>query len=103
MVQRVALMAAAIDVGYVLLFWWLGSVPLALVNVVSIAMYVGAYQLVKMRHNTARHHADLAGVMLHAALARCSSAGTAAFTTTCCCSFPTIVVANTHVAMPCRW
>ena len=52
MVQQVAVMAAAIDVGYVLLFWWLGSVPLALVNVVSIAMYVGAYQLVKMRHNT---------------------------------------------------
>ena len=46
MVQRVALTAAAIDVGYIVLFLWLGSLPLAAINVISIGMYLGAYRLI---------------------------------------------------------
>ena len=42
MVRRVALTAAAIDAGYIALFWWLGSWPLTVVNAISIAMYLGA-------------------------------------------------------------
>ena len=51
MVQRVALTAACIDVGYIGLFLWLGSVPLALVNLGSIALYLGAYALIQRRRN----------------------------------------------------
>ena len=41
MVRRLVLTAACIDVGYIALFMWLGSWPLALVNVGSIALYLG--------------------------------------------------------------
>ena len=51
MVQRVALTAACIDLGYIGLFLWLGSVPLALVNLGSIALYLGAYALIQRRRN----------------------------------------------------
>lgn len=96
MVQQVAVMAAAIDVGYVLLFWWLGSVPLALVNVVSIAMYVGAYQLVKMRHNTAAITLIWLEVMLHAALGSLLIGWDSGFHYYLLLFIPTIVVANTR-------
>ncbi|WP_422844886.1 GGDEF domain-containing protein [Acidovorax sp. M2(2025)] len=51
MVQRVALTAACIDLGYIALFLWLGSWPLALVNLASIALYLGAYALIQRRRN----------------------------------------------------
>lgn len=96
MVQQVVVMAAAIDVGYVLLFWWLGSVPLALVNVVSIAMYVGAYQLVTMRHNTAAITLIWLEVMLHAALGSLLIGWDSGFHYYLLLFIPAIVVANTR-------
>lgn len=96
MVKQVAVMAAVIDAGYVVLFWWLGSVPLALVNVVSIAMYVGAYQLVKMRHNTAAITLIWLEVMLHAALGSLLIGWDSGFHYYLLLFIPTIVVANTR-------
>ena len=96
MVQQVALMAAAIDAVYVLLFWWLGSVPLALVNVVSIAMYVAAYQLVAMRHNTAAITLIWLEVLLHAALGSLLIGWDSGFHYYLLLFIPTIVVANTR-------
>src|SRR3989344_6095805 len=55
MVQRVALTAAAIDVGYIVLFLWLGSLPLAAINVISIGMYLGAYRLLQKRYYLGLH------------------------------------------------
>ena len=51
MVRRLVLTAACIDVGYIALFMWLGSWPLALVNVGSIALYLAAYALIRHRKN----------------------------------------------------
>lgn len=49
MVRRLVLTAACIDVGYIALFMWLGSWPLTLVNVGSIALYLTAYALIRHR------------------------------------------------------
>ena len=49
MVRRLVLTAACIDVGYIALFVWLGSWPLTLVNVGSIALYLAAYALIRHR------------------------------------------------------
>ena len=51
MVRRLVLTAACIDVGYIALFVWLGSWPLTLVNVGSIALYLAAYALIRHRKN----------------------------------------------------
>lgn len=51
MVQRLVLTAAGIDVGYIALFFWLGSIPLALVNLGSIALYLCSYALIQRRKN----------------------------------------------------
>ena len=51
MVRRLVLTAACIDVGYIALFMWLGSWPLTLVNVGSIALYLAAYALIRHRKN----------------------------------------------------
>ncbi|CAN7174500.1 GGDEF domain-containing protein [Acidovorax sp. LjRoot194] len=68
MAQRVALTAACIDTLYIALFLWLGSVPLALVNVVSIAMYLCAYALIQRRRNTAGILLIWLEVIAHSAL-----------------------------------
>ncbi|RZJ47801.1 MAG: GGDEF domain-containing protein, partial [Acidovorax sp.] len=68
MAQRVALTAACIDGLYIALFLWLGSVPLALVNVVSIAMYLCAYALIQRRRNTAGILLIWLEVIAHSAL-----------------------------------
>ncbi|MBV7543536.1 GGDEF domain-containing protein [Acidovorax sp. sic0104] len=68
MAQRVALTAAAIDGLYIVLFLWLGSVPLAVVNVASIAMYLGAYALIRRRRNTAGILLIWLEVIAHSAL-----------------------------------
>ena len=48
---RLVLTAACIDVGYIALCMWLGSWPLTLVNVGSIALYLAAYALIRHRKN----------------------------------------------------
>ncbi len=49
-VSRVALFSAAVDCIYFLFFLAIGSSLLAWMNVVSVAMYLAAYQLVQRRH-----------------------------------------------------
>lgn len=96
MVKQVAVMAAVIDAGYVVLFWWLGSGPLAIINLISIAMYVGAYQLVTMRRNTAAVTLIWLEVMLHAALGSLLIGWDSGFHYYLLLFIPTIVVANTR-------
>ena len=96
MVQRVALTAAAIDVGYIGLFLWLGSVPLAAVNLVSIAMYAGAYLLTKARHNMVALTLMWLEVMAHAALGSLIIGWDSGFHYFLLLFIPTIVIANTR-------
>lgn len=96
MVKQVAVMAAVIDAGYVVLFWWLGSGPLAIINLISIAMYVGAYQLVTMRRNTAAVTLIWLEVMLHAALGSLLIGWDSGFHYYLLLFIPAIVVANTR-------
>lgn len=49
-IGRVALLATAVDCIYFLFFLVLGSPLLAWINVVSVALYLGAYALVQRRH-----------------------------------------------------
>jgi diguanylate cyclase (GGDEF)-like protein len=51
MLRRIALAAAAIDLGLLLLYSLLGAKALALLNLVSIAIYVTAYWLLYLRRN----------------------------------------------------
>lgn len=96
MVQRVALTAAAIDVGYIGLFLWLGSVPLAAVNLVSIAMYAGAYLLIKARHNMVALTLIWLEVVAHAALGSLIIGWDSGFHYFLLLFIPTIVIANTR-------
>ena len=52
MARRVTLVAAGVDLAFLVLFLILGSPILAWLNVGSIAMYAGAYWLLKKRFNT---------------------------------------------------
>ena len=96
MVQRVALTAAAIDVGYIGLFLWLGSVPLAAVNLVSSAMYAGAYLLINARHNMVALTLIWLEVMAHAALGSLIIGWDSGFHYFLLLFIPTIVIANTR-------
>jgi diguanylate cyclase (GGDEF)-like protein len=51
MSRRVALMAAGVDMAFLLIFWLLDSPVLAWMNLVSIAMYLGAFWALKKRFN----------------------------------------------------
>lgn len=94
MVQRMVLMAGAIDVGYILLFLWLGSLPLAAVNVVSIGMYLGAYHLIRKRYNTAALVLIWLEVVGHAALGSLLIGWDSGFHYYLLLFIPAIVIAN---------
>lgn len=96
MVRRVALTAAAIDAGYIVLFWWLGSWPLTVVNAVSIAMYLGAHQLIARRHNTAGLLLIWAEVIGHSALGSLLIGWNSGFHYYLLMFIPAIVIANTR-------
>jgi len=96
MVQRVALTAAAIDGGYIVLFLWLGSVPLAAVNLVSIAMYLGAYRLIHSRYNAAALALIWLEVVGHAALGSLLIGWNSGFHYYLLLFIPAIVIANTR-------
>jgi len=96
MVQRVALTAAAIDVGYILLFLWLGSVPLTAVNGVSIAMYLAAWWLIRRRHDTAGLVLIWLEVIGHSALGSLLIGWDSGFHYYLLLFIPTIVIANTR-------
>lgn len=94
MAQRVALTAAAIDCGYIVLFLWLGSVPLALVNLVSIGMYLGAHQLIQRRRNTAGILLIWLEVIAHSALGSLLVGWDSGFHYYLWLFIPAIVIAN---------
>ena len=96
MVQRVALTAAAIDVAYIALFVWLGSLPLAMVNVVSIAMYLGAYRLIQSRRNTPALVLIWLEVIGHSALGSLLIGWESGFHYYLLLFIPAIVIANTR-------
>jgi len=48
---RVVQIAAAVDVGFFALFWWFDSPLLAWINVVSVAIYAGAWLALRRRYN----------------------------------------------------
>lgn len=94
--QRVTLIAAAIDVGYILLFMGLGSRPLAIVNFLSIAMYLGAYRLIQKRYNAAALVLIWVEVLGHAALGSLLIGWDSGFHYYLLLFIPAIVVANTR-------
>ncbi|MDH4419690.1 MAG: GGDEF domain-containing protein [Acidovorax sp.] len=96
MVQRVALTAAVIDAGYIVLFWVLGSWPLTLVNAVSILMYLCAHQLIARRHNTAGLLLIWVEVIGHSALGSLLIGWDSGFHYYLLMFIPAIVVANTR-------
>ena len=96
MLQRVTLIAAAIDVGYILLFMGLGSRPLAIVNFLSIAMYLGAYRLIQKRYNAAALVLIWVEVLGHAALGSLLIGWDSGFHYYLLLFIPAIVVANTR-------
>ena len=96
LLQRVALTAASIDAGYILLFLWLGSVPLAAVNAVSIAMYLGAWWLIGKRHNTAGVLLIWLEVVGHSALGSLLIGWDSGFHYYLLLFIPSIVIANTR-------
>ena len=96
MVQRVALTAAAIDVGYIGLFLWLGSIPLAAVNLVSIAMYLAAYKLIEHRYNAGALVLIWLEVLAHSALGSLLIGWNSGFHYYLLLFIPAIVIANTR-------
>lgn len=96
MVRRVALTAAAVDAAYIALFWVLGSWPLTVVNAVSIAMYLGAHQLIARRHNTAGLLLIWAEVIGHSALGSLLIGWNSGFHYYLLMFIPAIVIANTR-------
>lgn len=96
MVQRVALMAASIDVGYIAVFLWLGSMPLALVNIISVAMYLGAYRLIQLRRNAMALALIWLEVISHSALGSLLIGWESGFHYYLLLFIPAIVVANTR-------
>ncbi|MES1924881.1 GGDEF domain-containing protein [Salinisphaera sp. T31B1] len=51
MTRRVTLLAASVDIGFFVFFLWADSPLLAWMNVLSVAMYIGAYRLLVARRN----------------------------------------------------
>ncbi|BEU94664.1 GGDEF domain-containing protein [Acidovorax sp. DW039] len=94
MVQRVALTAACIDLGYIGLFLWLGSRPLALVNLASIALYLGAYALIQRRRNVAALLLIWTEVISHSALGSLLIGWDSGFHYYLLLFIPAIVIAN---------
>lgn len=68
MVRRVTLLAACVDLAFLLFFLAIDSPLLAWPNVISIAMYVAAYSLLRQRHNVPALVLIWAEVLAHATL-----------------------------------
>lgn len=101
MVRRVVVMAACIDVAYLLLFTWLGSAPMAWINLVSIAMYAAAYRLIGQRRNRAGLWLIWTEVFLHAAIGSLLIGWDSGFHYYLLMFVPAIVIANTRgLALP---
>lgn len=96
MVRRVALVAGAIDAGYLVLFAWLGSPLLSAINIVSIAMYAAAYVLIGRKRNTAGLALIWTEVMVHAAVGSLMIGWDSGFHYYLLLFIPAIVVANTR-------
>lgn len=94
MVRRVILTAAAIDASYIPLFLWLGSTPLALVNLLSLGLYAVAYLLVQRRMNAMALVLIWAEVMLHAGLGSLLLGWDSGFHYYLLLFIPAIVIAN---------
>jgi len=75
MTRRVTILAACVDVAFLVFFLAVDSPLLAWLNVVSIGMYAAAYGLLVRRRNSP-------------ALLLIWTEVVAVFTTTCLCSFP---------------
>lgn len=101
MLGRIALTAATIDGAYIVLFLLLDSVVLAAVNVISIAMYLGAYALIRRRHNMLGVVLIWLEVTAHSALGSLLIGWESGFHYYLLLFIPAIVVANTKgYAMP---
>lgn len=96
MVRRVALTAAAIDAAYIVLFLVLGSVPLAAINIASIALYLAAYALIQRRRNTLGLALIWAEVVVHSALGSLLIGWESGFHYYLLLFIPAIVIANTR-------
>jgi diguanylate cyclase (GGDEF)-like protein len=68
MSRRVTLMAASVDLAFLVLFWLLDSPVLAWMNVVSIALYLAAFWLLTKRVNNVALVLIWAEVLGHAAI-----------------------------------
>jgi diguanylate cyclase (GGDEF)-like protein len=68
MMRRVVLVAACVDAAWIALYAALGSLPLALLNVVSVAMYVASYWLIGQRRNLAAVSLVSLEVLAHSAI-----------------------------------
>ena len=66
--MRCAQIAGSVDVAFFFLFLILDSPVLAWVNVVSVAMYIGAYYALKQRRNRLAVWLICTEVVVHAAL-----------------------------------
>ena len=90
------LIAAGIDVGYLLLFLWLGSPLMSLINLASIGMYTAAFHLIGRRHNRSALLLIWAEVLVHAALGSLLLGWDSGFHYYLLLFIPAIVIANTR-------
>lgn len=96
MVRRVTLTAAAIDAMYIPLFLWLGSLPLALINLAGIALYGAAYWLIGRRHNGLGLVLIWSEVLVHTLLGSLLVGWDSGFHYFLLMFIPAIVIANTR-------
>lgn len=100
MVRRVALIAGAIDVGYIVLFAGLGASTLAWINGVSVLLYAAAYGLIGRKKNTLALLLIWFEVMAHAALGSLLIGWDSGFHYFLLLFVPAIVVANSRGLAP---
>jgi diguanylate cyclase (GGDEF)-like protein len=96
MVQRVTVIAGAIDVGYIFLFAWLGASTLAWINVLSVLLYAAAYGLIGRKQNTLALLLIWFEVMAHAAIGSLLIGWDSGFHYFLLLFIPAIVVANSR-------
>ena len=96
MVRRVALTGAAINGAYIVLFMVLGSVPLALINIASIALCLGAHALIRQRRNMAGLALLWVEVIGHSAVGSLLIGWDSGFHYYLLLFIPAIVIANTR-------
>lgn len=86
MAQRVAIVAALVDIVFMVVFWLLGMRLISLLNLLSVGTYAIAYVLLKRRRNLVAVSLMWAEVMLHTIAARSCSDATQGFITFYLCS-----------------